>query len=81
VQVERCTKCLETAGWDGLILERCLKCRGLFLELGEWKFLAENPAPVDEVAFVVQFKDAMIHAGTAALTAAAIAQVILRFVR
>lgn len=77
----RCADCLRTAGWTGLILDRCPKCRGLFVEASEWDYLNRREAPYYAQSFEAEFRDAMVAGGSALLTANAILQIILRLWR
>lgn len=77
----RCQKPLKTAGWDGLVLDRCPTCRGIFVEWREWRYLLNHDAPHDAQTFESQFREAMIAAGFALLYARAIAIIVMRFWR
>jgi Zn-finger nucleic acid-binding protein len=75
----RCRVRLHTAGWDGLVLDRCPDCLGLFVEWGEWRQLTQREVPADAYAFEHRFRDAMVEAGWTALAVGGLAQIIMRF--
>lgn len=70
--VRRCPRCdiyLGTAGWSGLVLDRCPTCRGLFVELSEWAYLKAHEAPRDAQSFEADLRDALVSAGWALFSA------------
>ena len=77
----RCTDWLRTAGWSGLVLDRCPQCRGLFVEAHEWAYFNRQEAPYDATSFEAAFRDAAIAGGSALLTANGLIWIILRLWR
>jgi Zn-finger nucleic acid-binding protein len=76
-----CKNALASSGWDGRVLNRCASCRGLFLDLSEWRYLKENHAPHTLVAFEEQFKWAVISAGENLLLAKGIVHLVWRLLK
>lgn len=77
----RCVKPLETAGWTGLVLDRCKRCRGLFVEARELLHMEREQLPNEALTIEARLQGAMVSAGWALLTAQAIAILLLRFMR
>jgi Zn-finger nucleic acid-binding protein len=80
----RCPHCkcaMESAGWTGVILDRCPKCRGLFVEARELKHLEHEEAPHEAHSFEGQFHSAMVTAGWTVLGAKGFILLLLRFLR
>ena len=82
--VRRCPRCdqvLKTAGWTGLVLDRCTTCRGLFVEASELAQMEREQPPHDAASFERQLNSAMVSAGWTLLTAQGMAVAIIRFLR
>jgi Zn-finger nucleic acid-binding protein len=77
----RCERALETAGWTGLVLDRCGECRGLFVEAREIAQMERDYLPEDAVSFEARLQHAAVAAGWGLLTAQEVALLILRFLR
>lgn len=77
----RCDRSMSSAGWTGLVLDRCLMCRGLFVETSELAQLEREQPPLEAASFETQLQEFMVSAGWTLLTAKAIALLILRFLR
>ena len=77
----RCTRFMTTAGWTGLVLDRCPTCRGLFVEATELAQMEREQPPLDAVSFETRLQDLMVSAGWTLLSAQTIALVIVRFLR
>ena len=78
----RCPRCdirLESAGWTGLVLDRCPTCRGLFVEVHDLAQLQREEVPLDAMDFGARLQSAMVSGGWALLTAQGIVQVLIRF--
>ena len=76
----RCSCDLHTAGWTGLILDRCPTCRGLFVETHEFTRMQKEGLPEEAATFESRLTVAMVDAGQTLLTAAALARLIIRVV-
>jgi len=72
---------MRTAGWNGLVLDRCPECRGLFVEAHEWAYLNRYEAPYAAQSFEAEFRAAAVAGGSALLTANGIIWIILRLWR
>ena len=84
IGTRRCPRCaisLETAGWTGLVLDRCKRCRGLFVEARELLQMERERLPDDALTIEARLQGAMVSAGWALLTAHAIALLLMRFMR
>jgi Zn-finger nucleic acid-binding protein len=77
----RCDRFMKTAGWTGLVLDRCPNCRGLFVEASELAQMECAQPPMDAGTFETRLHEVMISAGWTLLYAKTIALVIVRFLR
>jgi Zn-finger nucleic acid-binding protein len=77
----RCDCAMHTAGWTGLVLDRCGKCRGLFVEASEIIRLQKDGLPDEAGPFESRLADAMVDAGWTLLVATDLALLIMRFLR
>src|SRR5688500_10526198 len=59
----RCDQFMKTAGWTGLVLDRCDTCRGLFVEASELAHMERAQPPLHALSFETQLHDAMLSAG------------------
>jgi Zn-finger nucleic acid-binding protein len=80
-QCPRCSESLETAGWPGLVLDRCPGCRGLFVELNELARIESAEMPHEGVTFEARLQGAIVSAGWTLLSAKGIVLLVLRFLR
>lgn len=80
-QCPRCLRAMRTAGWDGLILDRCTQCHGLYVEWREWQELQRTEAPYHAAAFETQLKDFMIDAGWTLSTLGGLAKFLMLVLR
>ena len=80
-QCPRCIASTETAGWSGLVLDRCPECRGLFVESHELDFLTREGPPASAHSLEERFKAAMVSAGWTMLTVKGVVVILLRFLR
>jgi Zn-finger nucleic acid-binding protein len=74
----RCHCALDTAGWTGLVLDRCGTCRGLFVEAPEIIRMQHEGLPAETAAFETRFAEAMVQSGWNVLAAAGLARLILQ---
>jgi Zn-finger nucleic acid-binding protein len=84
ISSRRCPRCdilLESAGWTGLILDRCPTCRGLFVEVHDLAQLQREQVPLSAMDFGARLQSAMVSGGWALLTAKGIVNIIIRFLR
>ena len=77
----RCNKALDTAGWTDLVLDRCMTCRGLFVEASEFVRMQRQGLPTDSVAIESRLADWLVAAGSTVYTAIQIAYLITQFLR
>ena len=70
---------MDTAGWTGLVLDRCPICHGIFVDVREIAQLEHEPAPDSAMSDAHRLKVVLIDAGWATLTAKAIAVLVMRF--
>jgi Zn-finger nucleic acid-binding protein len=77
----RCVDAMHTAGWTGLVLDRCGTCRGVFVEAIELERLCAALLPLDEGTFEGRFAAFMVEGGWSILGIAGLAQLLLRFAR
>jgi Zn-finger nucleic acid-binding protein len=75
----RCVCALDTAGWTGLVLDRCARCRGLFVEAGEFVRMQKEGLPTETCTFESRLAEAMVDAGWGLLLARDLAVLIMRF--
>jgi len=68
---------METAGWTGLVLDRCEKCRGLFVEAHELVQMEQARQLPEGQSLETVLRDALVEAGWTLLTASARAIVLL----
>ena len=80
-QCPRCAASTETAGWSGLVLERCPECRGLFVESHELDLLERGAHPDSAQSFEERLKWAMVSAGWTLLTMKGVVIILVRFLR
>ena len=74
----RCTHALGTAGWTALVLDRCDKCRGLFVEAGEFVRLQREGLPEQSDIFESKLTAAFVDIGWTLLAARGLAILIMR---
>jgi Zn-finger nucleic acid-binding protein len=72
---------MKSAGWTGLVLDRCPTCRGLFVEASELAQMERAQPPMDAASFETRLHEVMVSAGWTLLYAKPIALIILRFLR
>ena len=77
----RCSASLETAGWPGVVLDRCPECRGLFVEVNELTSILRGDLPPGTDAFQARLQSAIASAGWTLLGAKTIVLLVLRFLR
>lgn len=77
----RCDRGMNTAGWTGLVLDRCVTCRGIFVEASELLQLQKEGLPEEVGTFESRLAEAMVDAGWTLLLAADLALLIMRFLR
>lgn len=77
----RCDRYMKTAGWTGLVLDRCPDCRGLFVEASELAQMERAQPPLEAASIETRLHELMVSAGWALLYAKAIALLIVRFLR
>lgn len=75
----RCPEWLESAGWTGLVLDRCRGCRGLFVEAREIVRMQEEELPHEVESLEARLHSAIGSAGWTLLGAKEIVSLILRF--
>lgn len=74
----RCHKPMDTAGWTGLVLDRCPECHGIFAEAPELSTMEHESLP-DGAPFARQLKEFCVSSGWSLLAARAIAVLLIRF--
>lgn len=74
----RCHKAMETAGWTGLVLDRCPECHGIFAEASELGDMEHESVPDRDGPFAIRLKEVLVEGGWAMLTARAIAILVIR---
>jgi Zn-finger nucleic acid-binding protein len=80
-QCPHCVETLETAGWTGLVLDRCPNCRGLFVEVHELAQMEGGGLPDERVDFELRLRKALHAVGYTLLSADIILLLLLRFLR
>jgi Zn-finger nucleic acid-binding protein len=74
----RCTHALDTAGWTGLVLDRCKNCRGLFVEAGELTRLQADGLPGESDPFELRLRAAFVDLGWTLLGAQGLTRLVMR---
>jgi Zn-finger nucleic acid-binding protein len=77
----RCSEALETAGWPGIVLDRCPRCRGLFLEVNELASIERGEMPSETSGLEARLQSAIVSGGWTILSAKGIVLLVLRFLR
>ena len=77
----RCDRFMKTAGWTGLVLDRCPDCRGLFVEASEIMQMERAQPPMEASSIERRLHELMVSAGWALLYAKPVALLIVRFLR
>jgi Zn-finger nucleic acid-binding protein len=80
-QCPRCDVAMETAGWTGLVLDRCRECCGLFVEAHELLQMETARSIPEGQSVETVIRDALVAAGWTLLSAKTIVFLILRFIR
>ena len=76
----RCRRIMQSVGWTGMVLDRCRRCRGLFVEAREFDDLASAPPDVQRTR-EERLRAALMTTGWTLLGAKGILVLIVRFVR
>jgi Zn-finger nucleic acid-binding protein len=74
----RCGSRLHKAGWNGFLADRCGACRGMFIDVREWRAMLRGDVALDGPAFETEFKEFMIRGGWALWYAKPIAMLLAR---
>jgi Zn-finger nucleic acid-binding protein len=77
----RCDCAMNTAGWTGLVLDRCGRCGGLFVEARELVRMEKEGLPAEAATFESRLTAAMADAGWDLYTVPELALLILRLLR
>ena len=76
----RCDLALRTAGWADAVLDRCSKCRGLFIGARELQHLARMPDPGDGIT-AERLRSWAVAAGWGLLSLETVALILIRLLR
>ena len=72
---------LDTAGWSGLVLDRCQRCRGLFVEAHELRRVVVERLPEEASDLAVELRAFCAEHGWTLLAGKGLILVALRFLR
>ena len=73
----RCSRALRTGGWTDLVLDRCPKCHGLFVEAHELVRMRAEGIPLEPASFASRFRDRLVSIGLAISVAETIAMLLI----